>query len=185
MVVPWKRVRSHILFGLALLSIPNCGRAAFARVANTTLSLPQEPYQYRVVDAFPGLTFYQPVAMVSPPGETNRLFVVERYGAIQVITNLASPTKTQFAFIPADFSGEGGLVGLAFHPGYATNRYFYLFYTLNEGAGFYARLSRFETSPENPNEVLAGSEVPLITQFDEADDHNAGDLHFGPDGYLY
>ncbi len=161
------------------------------RVANTTLAFPQEPFTYRLVTAFPGLLFDGAVAFASPPGETNRLFIAERGGTIQVIANLANPNKTVFLDISSQVnaSGEGGLVGLTFHPGYATNRLFFVFYTLDTstaaGTGFHNRISRFETSPSNPNLAVSGSEVPLITQFDEEDNHNAGDMHFGPDGYLY
>jgi len=165
---------------------------AASRVANSTLAFPQEPYLYDVANAFPNeVTFNSPVALASPPGETNRLFVVERAGRIYVLNNLAAPAKTLFLDISSrvDDSGEGGLLGLAFHPGYATNRYFFVYYTLNTttggGSGFHNRVARFEASPSNPNQALAGSEVPLITQYDEAENHNGGDLHFGPDGYLY
>ena len=51
---------------------------------------------FHVISAFPGLTFKEPVAIVSPPGETNRLFVLEREGRVMVITNLANPTATLF-----------------------------------------------------------------------------------------
>lgn len=165
--------------------------ATLIREPNSTLELPQEPYAFRTVNAFPGLTFNNPVALVSPPGETNRLFIAERAGRIQVITNLANPNSTLFLDIAGGVNpdGEGGLLGLAFHPGYRTNRFFYVFYTLNtsteQGSGFHDRVARFEISPDNPNQALPNSEVPLITQFDDAWNHNAGDLHFGPDGYLY
>lgn len=165
--------------------------SAASRQANTTLAFPQEPYSYSLEDAFPGVVFDGIVGFASPPGETNRLFVVERGGSIHVINNLGNPTKTLFLDLTAqvDSSGEGGLLSLAFHPGYATNRQFFVFYTLQTstaaGSGFHDRLSRFQTSPSNPNQALAGSEVPFITQYDEADNHNAGDLHFGPDGCLY
>ncbi|MBI4657590.1 MAG: PQQ-dependent sugar dehydrogenase [Verrucomicrobia bacterium] len=79
---------------------------------------------------------------------------------------------------------ERGVLGLAFHRGYATNRHFYVFYTTGAG-GAADRLSRFETSPENPNRAQPASEMVLINQRDEAGNHNGGDLHFGPDGYLY
>lgn len=165
--------------------------AALIREPNSTLALPLEPYEYTTVEAFPGLVFDQPVAIVSPPGETNRLFIVEREGRIQVITNLVNPTKTLFLDItgPVDPTGEGGLLGLAFHPGYQTNRFFYVFYTLTtttaQGTGFHDRVARFEISASNPNQALPNSQLSLITQIDEASNHNAGDLHFGPDGYLY
>jgi len=161
------------------------------RVANTTLQLPQSPasFGFALTNAFPGLSFNQPVCIASPPGETNRLFILEKGGTIAVITNLASPTRTVFMSLGVNASGESGLIGLAFHPGYATNRYFYVFSsrTLNtsQGNGLHQRVSRFEISPTNPNQGLANTELPLITQFDLADNHNGGDLHFGPDGYLY
>jgi len=165
--------------------------AGLDRQANSTLTLPLEPYQYTAVEAFSGLLFDQPVAIVSPPGETNRLFIVERQGTIQVITNLVNPTKTVFLDIAGrvDPSGEGGLLGMAFHPSYLSNHYFYVYYTLATttatGTGFHDRLARFEISPTNPNQALSDSELPLISQYDEANNHNGGDLHFGPDGYLY
>src|ERR1041384_5067174 len=68
------------------------------RVANSTLQMPPSPPQfgYSVTNAFTGLSFNGPVCITSPPGETNRLFVLERSGNIIVITNLASPTPTVF-----------------------------------------------------------------------------------------
>jgi glucose/arabinose dehydrogenase len=85
--------------------------------------------------------------------------------------------------------GEEGLLGLAFHPGYISNGFFYVFYTgtatTSAGSGRHDILSRFQVSAANPNQGNAGSEVRFILQYDEADNHNAGDLHFGADGYLY
>jgi glucose/arabinose dehydrogenase/mono/diheme cytochrome c family protein len=169
-----------------------CAHAqAASRVANTTLTFPQEPFAYSTVDAFPGLTFDSAVALVTPPGETNCLFVVEKDGRIFALTNLAAPNKSLFLDLSARVNpaGEGGLLGLAFHPGYASNRQFFVYYTLNAntaaGSGLHDRLARFETSLDNPHLALAASETPLITQFDESEYHNGGDLHFGPDGYLY
>src|SRR5438552_10081507 len=163
------------------------------REANSTLALPLEPHQYTTLDAFSGLRFDRPLVMVSPAGVSNRLFIVEQSVRIQVITNLYSPNTTLFLDISSRVVSpwsEGGLLGLAFHPGYPTNRYFFLFYTVDTttaaGAGSFDRLARFEISPTDPNQALPDSEVPLITQLDEdVDHHNAGDLHFGPDGYLY
>ncbi|HUL51043.1 MAG TPA: PQQ-dependent sugar dehydrogenase, partial [Candidatus Nitrosotalea sp.] len=161
------------------------------RVPNTTLQMPPAPpsFGYTTVRILPSLTFNQPVCVASPPGETNRLFVLEKTGSIVVITNLASPTRTVFMSLTVDAQSESGLIGLAFHPGYATNRYFYVFYSLDlatsQGNGLHQRISRFQTSASNTNQALPGTELALITQFDTAGNHNGGDLHFGPDGYLY
>ena len=66
------------------------------RVASTSLRLPSSPpvLGYSTTNAFGTLTFSNPVAIVAPPGETNRLFVVEQGGRIAVITNLANPTRS-------------------------------------------------------------------------------------------
>ena len=85
---------------------------------------------YALTNSFGALNFIDPVCMVTPPGETNRLFVVERGGDIAVITNLAAPERTVFLNISnkVTYVGEGGLLSLVFHPGYATNGYFYVWY---------------------------------------------------------
>ena len=174
------------------------------RVANTTLAMPSAPPTsgFSSINAFGSLTFTNPTTIASPPGETNRLFILEKRGRIVVITNLAAPTRTVFMDIVsrvttastdtgADLYDERGLLGLAFHPQYASNGLFYVFYTGNATTRGVATnqmhdiLSRFSVSASNPNQGDSTSEVRLIAQYDQADNHNAGDLHFGPDGYLY
>lgn len=175
-----------------------CGAAGpLERVANTSLQMPLAPpaYGFTFTNALPGLVFTNPVCIASPPGETNRLFILEKRGRIVVITNLAAPTRAIFLDLTARVaasdmvSDERGLLGLAFHPGHATNRQFFVFYTGNTnttaGNGLHDILARYEASPVNPNLALAGTYTPLLVQFDQANNHNGGDLHFGPDGYLY
>ena len=104
------------------------------RVPNTTLAMPAALpiYGYSVTNAFGTLNFADPVCITSPPGETNRLFVVERGGTIAVITNLASPNRSIFLNVSNEVTHgleECGLLCLTFHPGYATNGYFYIWYT--------------------------------------------------------
>ncbi len=148
---------------------------------------------FRWEDALGGLTFEDPVVVVTPAGETNRLFVVERTGMVQVVTNLAAPIKTPFLDLRTNLAAdylEAGVLGMAFHPGYATNRQFYVFRTVREqSAAGTTRLldvlARFTTLPDNPNLADPASETRLIVQQDLSDTHNAGDLQFGPDGYLY
>lgn len=172
---------TDIVFGLALSA------TIIDNTPPPTLRMPPVPplYGYSSANALGSMTFTAPVAIVSPPGETNRLFIVEQIGRIVVITNLANPTRTVFMDISARllFNGEQGLLGLAFHPGYLTNRYFYVFYVTSGTRR--DQLSRFEISPSDPNQGLTNSEVVLISQPDDFSNHNAGDLHFGADGYLY
>jgi glucose/arabinose dehydrogenase/mono/diheme cytochrome c family protein len=158
------------------------------RVANTTLQMPEQPPvgSYTLSNAFANLSLRWPVGLVTPPDETNRLFILEQEGRIQVITNLAVPTQTLFMDLNdrAGFTGEEGLLALAFHPGYATNRYFYVWYTTGDNRQ--DRLSRFEVDPNNPARGLPDTEQILISQQDDAENHNGGTLLFGPDdGYLY
>ena len=160
------------------------------RVANTTLALPPElpaatTNGYTTEPAFAGLVFTNPVATATPPGETNRLFVVERAGHIVVITNLAAPTRTAFLNITSrvNAGGEGGLLGLAFHPNYASNGYLFVYHTYT--SGFANRTARYQVSATNANFCSPTTEVAFISQPDDCSNHNAGDLAFGPDGYLY
>lgn len=178
---------------LALLAGPvTICPAQLQRAPNTSLtSLPPAPPQfgYAINNAFPGVTVSQPVCLASPPQETNRLFILEKTGNIVVITNLANPTRTVFMSLGVLSDSESGLIGLVFHPGYATNRFFYVFSSRQmntaQGSGRHQVISRFQTTATNVNVALTNSEQILIRQFDTAGNHNGGDLHFGPDGYLY
>lgn len=181
--------RAAIRGGTLLCLLFSCAFAQLTREPNTTLAMPQNPAQrgYSFVQAF-GRTFAAPVAMVTPPGETNRLFIVEQGGRILLITNVAAnPTPPNLTFLDIRSrvltGGEQGLLGLAFHPDYASNGYFYVFYTAPNPRR--DRLSRFSVSSTDPNAADPGSEQIILDQVDEASNHNGGDLHFGPDGYLY
>ncbi|MFM1768991.1 MAG: hypothetical protein RJA22_1520 [Verrucomicrobiota bacterium] len=178
---------TDIVFGLGL------GATVPDPVPPPTLRMPATTprFGYTFSNAFGALSFVNPIALRTPPGETNRLFVVEQAGVIAVITNLAAPTRTVFLNKTGTLlsGGEEGLLGLAFHPGHATNRQFYIFYTVTAtsaaGTGRHNRLSRLQASAANPDAADPATEVILFEQFDEASNHNGGDLHFGPDGYLY
>ena len=83
---------------LALVGASQLSAAPLDRKANTSLKMPPKPpaYGFQFVNAFSGVSFTSPMAIVAPPGETNRLFIVERAGKIAVITNLAAPNRTVF-----------------------------------------------------------------------------------------
>ena len=132
MRISWLALLCGVLWACA--SGASAATPPWPRTANHTLRLPDRvPVSgYALVDAFPGLLFAEPVAIAAVPGETNRLFVVERSGIIQVITNLARPTKTVFLDLSSRIESdniESGLLGLAFHPEFAVNRRFFLYWT--------------------------------------------------------
>lgn len=178
-----------ILAAVLTFSLPAQGAEPITRVANETLRLPRElpTGSFKTENAFPNLTFSRPLALVTPPGEENRLFIVEQAGVISVIPNLDQPAKETFLDLSdvTQRQGESGLLGLAFHPHYAANGYFYVFYSLRIDGQLVQRVARFEADPNQPNRARRDSEMPMIDQRDDASNHNGGDLHFGPDGYLY
>lgn len=173
------------------------------RISNPALALPTAPPPtfMQVVDALPGVTFTEPICISTIPGDSKRLFVCERLAKIQVVPDVtaAQPAKQLFLNLQQVVAGrtptetiegggnsEHGLLGLAFHPQYATNGYFYAAYTVRiNGGSYYQRISRFKVSAGDPNVADPASELILLQQLDQGSNHNGGDLHFGPDGYLY
>lgn len=144
---------------------------------------------YYLTNALGNLQFPDAISLAVPPGRTNSLFVVRKSGWIDVITNLMSPTATRFLDISARTftDGECGLTGLAFHPDYGQNGGFFVFYTRTNTATaqMHNVVSRFQVDPANPWRALPQSEQMLIAARDYDSTHQAGDLHFGPDDYLY
>ena len=115
----------------------------------------------------------------------NRLFVVEQAGLIQIVNTDGSKNATPFLDINSiviNGGGERGLLGLAFHPNYASNGYFYVNYNDNSGNTVISRFSRDATDPDLAD---SSSELQLLTYSQPFTNHNGGDLAFGADGYLY
>jgi len=136
--------------------------------------------------------FTQPVSMAHAGDGSNRMFVAERAGIIKIIDDLSTgntlPTPfLNIASLVQDSGGEQGLLGLAFHPDYATNGYFYVNYIYDPGAGpDRTRIARYEVSSGDPNAANPASALLLLEYDQDFSNHNGGDLHFGPlDGYLY
>lgn len=117
------------------------------------------------------------------PGD-DRLFVIELAGRIRIVQSSGTVVATPFLDITARVGsgGERGLLGLAFHPNYPGSPYFYVNYTNNNTGA--THISRFSVTAD-PNIANPTSEVILLTVSQPAANHNAGDLHFGQDGFLY
>lgn len=117
----------------------------------------------------------------------SRLFVTEKEGRIRIIDNgalLATPFLDISGRVTSGSgNAETGLLGLAFHPDYATNGYFYVNYTVSNPLR--TRISRFSVSAGNANSANPNSELVLLEFSQPAGNHNGGQLHFGADGYLY
>lgn len=111
----------------------------------------------------------------------DRLFIVERSGTIQILNADGTTNPTPFIDIPVVSGGEQGLLGLAFHPEYATNGFFYVNYTNSSGN---TQISRF-TVTSNPDIADVSSEFEILEVAQPFSNHNAGGLAFGEDGFLY
>jgi len=119
---------------------------------------------------------------------SGRLFIVQQTGQIRIWTG-SQLLSTPFLDVSAISSscsggcGERGLLGLAFHPSYETNGFFYVYYTRQSDGAI--QIARYHVSA-NPNVADAASALVLITiPHPSQANHNGGDLIFGPDGYLY
>ena len=125
----------------------------------------------------------KPVAIAGARDGRGRLFVVEQEGRIRIVTGGAL-LATPFLDIQSKVSccGERGLLGLAFHPAFRTNRRFYVFYTRSDGD---LTISQFTASSTNPDVASTTEKVIMRIQHSRYANHDGGQLAFGPDGYLY
>jgi len=137
-------------------------------------------------EAFPALTFSSPVDIQNAGDGSNRLFVVEQAGVIKVFKNdSAIATSTVFLDIQQKVTsgGERGLLGLAFHPDFKTNGFFYVNYT--QGNPLKTVIARYKATDQSLSRADAASETILLTINQPYDNHNGGSIQFGKDGYLY
>jgi len=142
--------------------------------------------QYNFQVAFPNLTFSNPLDLQHAGDGSNRIFVVEQAGRIKVFPNNSSVTTTKTFLDITDrvtSGGETGLLGLAFHPNYESNGYFYVNYTAP--SPLRTVVSRFQVSPTNPDSADKNTEQILLTFNQPYSNHNGGCVAFGADGYLY
>jgi len=159
-------------------------RSVVCTVAAAVLSLPGlVTAQMQVTPVLSGLS--SPLFVGHAGDGSNRLFILEKGGVMRVAQPGAS-TSAVFLNISGKIatSGEQGLLGLAFHPQYATNGRFFVFYT-RTGDGALV-IAEYRVSSGNSNVADADSEQVLLTiPHAAATNHNGGMLAFGPDGYLY
>ena len=121
-----------------------------------------------------------PTAMVFAP--YGRLFVTEQTGAVRVVKGGAL-LSTPFARLTVDSRGERGLLGIAFHPNFASNGFVYVYHTV-PGSPAHNRVTRLTAGGDV---ARAGSAVTILDldSLSSANNHNGGAIHFGPDGKLY
>jgi glucose/arabinose dehydrogenase len=147
----------------------------------------QTQSEYGVEVAFPNLTFNQPVGITYAEGDVaNRLFVVEQSGRIMVFENSANASTAKVFLDINDrvlFGGEQGLLGLAFHPNFKQNRFFYVDYVADNPRR--TVIARYVAKFSDPATADKDSEFVLIEINQPFSNHNGGQLAFGDDGFLY
>ncbi|MBW3630337.1 MAG: PQQ-dependent sugar dehydrogenase, partial [Gemmatimonadetes bacterium] len=155
---------------------------------------PEAPSSVGLALVAEGLT--APVALVEPPGGAGRRMIVDQTGVIRVLAGDANLLAEPFLDVRGKLVplrpgyDERGLLGLAFHPGYATNGRFFVYYSTprrsDTPAGFdhINRLSEFRVSADR-NRADAASERILLEMPHPQSNHNGGTIAFGPDGNLY
>ncbi|MDA2918419.1 PQQ-dependent sugar dehydrogenase [Desulfobacterota bacterium AH_259_B03_O07] len=149
--------------------------------------------QFILVNAFPNISFDRPLDIQNAGDGTDRLFVVEQRGIIHVFENDPFVTDSSiFLDIRGSVFFDGsqrGMLGMAFHPDYEINGFFYVFYLAQNPNR--TIISRFKARGDNPNQADASSEFILLeiihpgVLVDPDAFHGGGRIAFGPDGLLY
>lgn len=127
--------------------------------------------------------FNDPIELVH--AGDSRFFVAEQGGIVKILNAEGTTNATPFLDVSAIVTpggGERGLLGLAFHPDYATNGFFYINYTNLAGDTV---IARYSVNSTNPSVADPSSQMILLTIDQPYQNHNGGCLRFGPDGYLY
>ncbi|MBL8924469.1 MAG: PQQ-dependent sugar dehydrogenase [Myxococcaceae bacterium] len=169
------------------------GFGYLTRPANPTCIAPPRPTNptnVQLVRAFPNITFNQPLLLMQAPGDPGRIFVMQRGGTVRSFPNVPTAQQTDVTnviSITVDTAGEGGLLGMAFHPQWATRKELFLSYTrTGRGGGvpLISVISRFR-STDNGLTFNPASEERLLELDQPFSNHNGGMIAFGPDGFLY
>ncbi len=171
-----KKSLSILLLIIFLIFVVACSQ-------ETSTNPPNIAESYSVEEAFPNITFNRPLDIQNAGDKSGRLFIVEQPGRIYVLQDEDAKEKELFLDIENlvnDSGNEQGLLGLAFHPEFEENGYFYINYTDNNGTV----ISRFKVS-STPNKADSSSELKLLEYSQPYSNHNGGGMAFGPDGYLY
>lgn len=144
---------------------------------------PAKIYAQPALSFLPVITgLSQPMQLVHPGDGTGRIFIVQKAGSIMAYSKTYNLLSTFLTVTGITSTGERGLLSMAFHPGYAVNGLFYVYYTNGNGD---LELARYKVS-DDPNVADALSKKVMLTiPHPTYQNHNGGELHFGNDGFLY
>ncbi|MGD8427906.1 MAG: PQQ-dependent sugar dehydrogenase [Balneolaceae bacterium] len=177
----------YLVFSFLFFPLLSCSNTNKAENNNDGQNQGSDAASYQTVEAFPSLSFDEPVDLQHAGDQSNRIFVVEKNGLIWVFQN-EETTNSKSVFLDIrdrvdDSGSEEGLLGLAFHPDFENNGYFYVNYTASNPSR--TVIARFKVSEQNADVADENSELQIMTYEQPYSNHNGGQLAFGPDGYLY
>lgn len=174
--LPW----AYLLIVLAC-----CGCAT----SITVVTLPTNPAPATFDLVTVAIGFSYPLDIKQPNDNSGRLFVVEQGGKIQIIESIGTRAATPFLDVTSlqgfVSGGELGLLGLAFHPQYSTNRRFFVNYTRQISGQYQTVIAEFAVSTTNPEFADAATQKILLIVNHPFNNHKGGGLNFGPDTFLY
>lgn len=183
---PTRQLRLALVIASALVvSLPSAGlvSARTTHEADGTGAPPAAPApgSIRLTRVVGGLD--KPVFVTSARDGSGRLFIVEKSGRIRILDG-GTLRSTPLLNLSGSVSkgSEQGLLGLAFHPRFSTNRRFFVNYTNTSGDSV---IREYKVSATDPNRVASGSGRTIIKINQPYSNHNGGMIAFGPDGYLY
>lgn len=172
-----------VILASGVLALAACGGGSGSTVV---IDPPTSTPDITTQAVFTNLSFNQPVALLQAPADSTRWFVVEKNGFVRVFANDQN-TSSDSIFLDisgvVDAAGEGGLLGMAFHPNFPATPEAYVSYT-RTGSPLISTISRF-ISTDSGQTLSAATEEVILTLNQPDDNHNGGNLVFGPDNYLY
>ena len=188
-----KRNAAVIAISLSLLAIAGCGTPSNGNDTQSTTNLPNSDPTIKLQLVADG--FASPVALIQSPDGSGRLFVADQIGIVYAlkangVKDVFLDLRPSLVDLTPNFD-ERGLLGLAFHPNYGTNGQFYVYYSAPlrsggpSGWNHTSHISEFKVSATNPDQADAASERILLQVDQPQFNHNAGQITFGPDGFLY
>ena len=152
------------------------------RPSNTTcLAWPRPASGSIQIQPFTSLSFNASVGLYQAPNDNTNWYVIEQGGAIRRFNGTNPTAAATYGTVQVTSGGEMGLLGLAFHPDFPTDSRVFLSYTLRVNGVLESRISSFV----NSTATTLGTETILMRVNQPEDNHNGGDIHFGPDGHLY
>ncbi len=180
---------------LVWLSLGICAMGGVSSLsAQTFQGVETKPHpQVQIERAFPELKITRPVILTHAGDGSGRLFVVTQQGIVNVFPNRQdvkpSEVKTfldiREKVVYKDTENEEGFLGMAFHPKFAENGEFFVYYTSTQAPPHTSVISRFRVSKDNPDQADPNSEEEILRIPQPFWNHNGGTIVFGPDGYLY